>query len=115
MFQKWRIPLRGTIFSRSEYIYLVLPINTDGARGGAVGWGTALQAGKSRVRLPMVSLEFFVEHNPSGRTMALGPTQPLTQMSTRNTSWGGGTLKPVSVSTVAVQKQQVLYILRGTP
>jgi hypothetical protein len=27
--------------------------------GGAVGWGTALQAGRSRVRFPMVSLEFF--------------------------------------------------------
>jgi hypothetical protein len=27
-------------------------------------------------------------HNPSGRTMALGSTQPLTEMSTRNISWG---------------------------
>ena len=27
----------------------------------AVGWGTALQAGKSWVRFPMVSLEFFVD------------------------------------------------------
>ena len=34
-----------------------------GARGGAVGWGTALQAGKSRVRLPMVSLNFFIDIN----------------------------------------------------
>ena len=31
------------------------------ARGGAVGWGTALQAGRSRVRFPLVSLEFFNE------------------------------------------------------
>jgi len=29
-------------------------------RGGAVGRGTVLQAGRSRVRLPMVSLEFFI-------------------------------------------------------
>jgi len=29
------------------------------ARGGAVGWGTELQAGRSRVRFPLVSLEFF--------------------------------------------------------
>ena len=29
-------------------------------------------------------------HNPSGRTMALGSTQPLTEMSTRNVSWGKG-------------------------
>ena len=27
--------------------------------------------------------------NPSGRTMTLGSTQPLTEMSTRNNSWGG--------------------------
>jgi len=29
----------------------------------------------------------FHLHNPSGRTMALGSTQPLTEMSTRNISW----------------------------
>ena len=28
-------------------------------RGGAVGWGTARQAGSSRVRFPMGSMEFF--------------------------------------------------------
>jgi len=32
----------------------------SGARGGAVGWGIALKAGSSRVRFPMVSLEFFI-------------------------------------------------------
>jgi len=58
-----------------------------GARGGAVGWGTALQVGRSRVRFPMVTLDFFHWHNPSGRTMALGSTQPLTEMSSRNVSW----------------------------
>jgi len=31
---------------------------------------------------------FFHLHNPSGRTMALGLTQPLTEMSTRNISGG---------------------------
>jgi len=35
----------------------------------------------------MVSMEFFPWHNPSGRTMALGLTQFLTEMSTRNISW----------------------------
>jgi len=33
----------------------------DGVRGGAVGWGTALQAGRSRVRFPLVSLEFVID------------------------------------------------------
>jgi hypothetical protein len=31
------------------------------ARGGSVDWGTALQAGRSRVRIPMLSLEFFID------------------------------------------------------
>jgi hypothetical protein len=30
----------------------------------------------------------FHSHNPFGRTMALGSTQPLTEMSTRNIFWG---------------------------
>ena len=30
-------------------------------RGGAVGLGTALQLGRSRVRFPMVLLEFFID------------------------------------------------------
>ena len=29
-----------------------------------------------------------LRYNPSGRTMALGSTQPLTEMSTRCISWG---------------------------
>jgi hypothetical protein len=32
----------------------------QGARGGTVGRGTALQVGRSRVRFPMVLLEFFI-------------------------------------------------------
>jgi len=32
-----------------------------GAGGGPFGWGTALQAGRSRVRFMMVSLEFFID------------------------------------------------------
>jgi hypothetical protein len=35
----------------------------------------------------MVSLELLYD-NSSGRTMALEATQPLTEMSTRNISWG---------------------------
>jgi hypothetical protein len=30
----------------------------------------------------------FIDINPSDRTMALGSTQPLTEMSTRSISWG---------------------------
>jgi hypothetical protein len=54
--------------------------------GGAVGWAPVLQGGRSRVRFAMVSLEFFTD-NPSGLTMAMGPTRPLTEMSRRSISW----------------------------
>jgi hypothetical protein len=37
-----------------------------------------LQAGRSRVRVPMRSLYDFSLPNPSSRTRALGFTQPLT-------------------------------------
>jgi hypothetical protein len=50
--------------------------------------GTALQIRRSLVRSQMVSLEFFIGINSSDRTMALGSTQPLTEMSTRSISWG---------------------------
>jgi len=39
---------------RNQYIYI-------GSRIGAVGWGTAPQAGRSQVRFQMVSLEFFID------------------------------------------------------
>jgi hypothetical protein len=58
-------------------------------RGSVVGWGTMLQAGRSPVRVPD-EVDFFYLPNPSSRTMALGLTQPLTEMSTRNLPGGGG-------------------------
>jgi hypothetical protein len=48
-----------------------------------------LQAGRSRDRVPMRWI-FSNLPNLSGRTMALGSTQPLTEMSTTNLkeTWG---------------------------
>jgi hypothetical protein len=43
----------------------------------------------SWVRVPM-RLNFFNSPNPSSRTMALGSTQPLTEMSTRNLPGSNG-------------------------
>jgi hypothetical protein len=48
-----------------------------------------LQAGRSRDRIPMRWI-FFSLPNPSSRTMALGSTQPLTEMGTRNILGGKG-------------------------
>jgi len=38
--------------------------------------------------IPDSVIRIFHWHNPSGHTMALGLIQPLTEMSTRNISWG---------------------------
>jgi hypothetical protein len=38
--------------------------------------------------IPDGVIEIFLNFNPSGRTMALGLTQPPTEMSTKNISWG---------------------------
>ena len=38
--------------------------------------------------IPDSVIGIFHCHNPSDRTMALGSTQPLTEMSTRRISWG---------------------------
>jgi hypothetical protein len=54
----------------------------------AICWGTALQAGKLRFRVPIGSFGIFLWLNPSGRTMALGLTEPLTEMSAACITWG---------------------------
>ena len=40
--------------------------------------------------IPDGVIGIFHSHNPSDRTMALGSTQPLTEMSTRSIFWGKG-------------------------
>ena len=39
---------------------------SSGVRGGKVGLGIALQAGRSRVRFPIVPLEFFIDAGRPG-------------------------------------------------
>jgi hypothetical protein len=51
----WTVSSRGGLALYSG-LYVI-----TGARGGAIGWGTALQAGRSRVRFPMVSINFFID------------------------------------------------------
>jgi hypothetical protein len=65
-----------------------------------------LQAGRSPVRVPN-EVDYFNLLNPSNRTMALGSTQPLTEISTRNLPGGksgrrvGLTTLPLSVSRMS--------------
>jgi len=67
-------------------------------RGGAVGWGTGTSR-KVAGSIPNDVIGIFHWHNPSGRTMALGLTQPLTEMST-NISWGGKSGRCIGLTTL---------------
>ena len=73
------------------YAYIIIfstYIFVFGARGGAVGWRTAATSQKVAGSIPEGLIGIFHLHNPSDRTMALGSTQPLTEMSTSNISRG---------------------------
>jgi hypothetical protein len=56
--------------------------------------------GRSRVRFPMVSLEFFTDIIVSVALWPWGRLQPLTEMSTRNLSWGVKAALPPSCAVV---------------
>jgi cobalamin biosynthesis protein CobD/CbiB len=51
------------------------------------GWHSATSRNVADL-IPNRVTGIFLWHNPSGCTMALGSIQPLTEMSTRNISWG---------------------------
>jgi len=59
---------------------------------GGTRWGSWLRhcatSRKVAGSIPDGVIKIFYWHNPSYRTMALGLTQPLAEMSTRNISWG---------------------------
>jgi hypothetical protein len=70
-----------------------------GRRSGAGGAGGEGGGGGTHAVMQLVEAEvadsisdgfiiIFLWNNPSGRTMALEPDEPLTEMSTRNIPWG---------------------------
>jgi len=65
------------------------PVITD-RRGTAVAQWLRCCATNRKVAgsTPASVSGFFIALNPSDRTMALGSTQPLTEMNTRSISWG---------------------------
>jgi hypothetical protein len=61
--------------------------HTGGTRGGVVV--KALRYNRQVAgSIPDGVIGIFQLHNPTGRTMALGSTQPVIEMSTRCISWG---------------------------
>jgi hypothetical protein len=60
----------------------------SGARGSVIMWGTMLTSWKEPSSSPDEVIGFFNWRSPSSRTMALGSTQPLKEISTRNLPGG---------------------------
>jgi hypothetical protein len=54
-------PVGVTIIWEFDKLRLILQTMLGHAAGAAVGWGTALQAGRLRFPFPVVSLEFFID------------------------------------------------------
>jgi hypothetical protein len=52
---------KGFFFPHIQVIIFTSTKSNRGSSGGAVGWGTAIQAVRLRIRFPMVSLEFFID------------------------------------------------------
>jgi hypothetical protein len=65
-------------------IILISLLNRGGVRGSVVRSGTMLLAKRSWVRFPMREIYFSDDLILSSALWALGSTQPLTEMSTRN-------------------------------
>jgi len=63
-------------------------VNVQELAGHAVAHLVEATSRKVAGSIPDGVIGIFHWHNTSGRTMAVGSTQPLTEMSTRNISWG---------------------------
>jgi hypothetical protein len=72
--------------------YITSKVNRQSSRTEGTRWRSWLMhcatSWKVAGSIPGVVIGIFYWHNPFGCTMALGSTQPLTEMSTRNISWG---------------------------
>jgi hypothetical protein len=68
-----------------RYIFSLLVIKWDTRRRSWLRYCATSR--KVAVWIPKGVIAIFHRDNTSGRTVALGSTQPLTEMSTRNISW----------------------------
>jgi hypothetical protein len=64
--------------------------------------------------IPGCAIGVSLWHNPSGRTLVLGSTQPLTEMSTRNTSWWGKGGRCLGLTTLPHSCAYCLEILEAS-
>jgi len=67
--------------------HIIRVVKSRGDRGSTMVKVCATNR-KDAGSIPDGVIGIFHLHNPSDRTMALGSTQPLTEMSTRSIFWG---------------------------
>jgi len=110
-------PLEPVKLSTPECAEVCKALFPDGVCGGTVGWGTSLQAGRLD-SFPDGVIRIFYWLNPSGHTVALGLTQPVTEMCVMGVSWGlrqplrqADTLLPSCIDCLeaAIRSYQGLY------
>jgi hypothetical protein len=77
----------GCNFVVASY-YTIRPLQDWGPLMVAQWLGYCATNRKVAGSIPDGVIAIFHSHNPSDRTTALGSTQPLTEMRTRNISWG---------------------------
>jgi hypothetical protein len=89
--------LDAQFFFMYVYFYSLLISGSHVPIIGGTRWRSWLRhcatSCKDAGSIPVDVIEGFHWHNSSSRTMSLGLTQPLTEMSTRNVFWGGGGVK----------------------
>jgi hypothetical protein len=94
-------------------LHYIINQGTTSTRGDTRWRSWLTHCAKSRKvagSIPYDVIGMFHSHNPSGRIMALGLTQPLTEMSTRNISWG---LKATGAYGWKPYHRQVLIVLKS--
>jgi hypothetical protein len=95
----FELPDSSASFFPTDVPFSTLTINTahmwqQSSSQYLVNWGArswlrhCATSRKVAGSIPDGVIGIFHWHNPFGRTMALGSTQPLTEMSTRNAYWG---------------------------
>jgi hypothetical protein len=81
-------------------------------------YGTVREGDTSRKVVGLIPdsvIGIFHWYNPSGRTMALRYIQPLTEMSTRNISWGGKDSRWIRLTTLPPSCADCLEIWKPQP
>jgi hypothetical protein len=87
--QDWRYSSTPSHASRADTDTLLLTYRSVLIRYAVAQWlRYCATNGKVAVSIPVGVIGIFYWYNPSDRTMALGWTQLLTEMSTRSISWG---------------------------